>query len=172
MEHIIFHTYPLRDIQERHSVRDTRKEPQTVRKNNAILLNHATTCIVAFNECGLCCSDYASINWDRVILHICVHGGRHSGTSFCVHGRRRSGTRFGLGETLPDFLAWNSRFQSWLSATDGTLDDEVYGSDCPAVNSVTSVAGVSGAASVGVFGVAAAHVFVVSWIVYATGDTD
>lgn len=78
----------------------------------------------------------------------------------------------GLGETLPDFLAWNSRFQSWLSATDGTLDDEVYGSDCPAVNSVTSVAGVSGAASVGVFGVAAAHVFVVSWIVYATGDTD
>lgn len=43
-----------------------------------------------------------------------------------------------LGETLPDFLAWNSRFQSWLSATDGTLDD-VYGSDCPAVNSVTSV---------------------------------
>ena len=37
---------------------------------------------------------------------------------------------------------------------------------------VSAVAGVSGAASVGVFGVAAAHVFVVNWIVCATGDAD
>ena len=42
VEHRFFHMSSK--IQEKHSVRDTKMEPQTVRKNSETLLNHAKSC--------------------------------------------------------------------------------------------------------------------------------